>query len=53
LRFGLDGGEPRPLGEVGVHFDLSGERIRQIEAKVMAKLRHPAFNVAMRDRLSD
>jgi RNA polymerase sigma factor (sigma-70 family) len=53
LRFGLDSGEPRTLGEVGVHFELTRERIRQIEAKAMAKLRHPAFNVAMRDRLSD
>ena len=51
LRFGLDCGEPRTLEEVGVHFELTRERIRQIEAKAMAKLRHPAFNVAMRDAL--
>jgi RNA polymerase sigma factor (sigma-70 family) len=53
LRFGLDCGESRTLEEVGVHFDLTRERIRQIEAKAMAKLRHPAFNVAMRDQLAD
>ena len=53
LRFGLDCGEPRTLEEVGVHFDLTRERIRQIEARAMAKLRHPAFNVAMRDQLAD
>jgi RNA polymerase sigma factor (sigma-70 family) len=53
LRFGLDRGESRTLEEVGVHFELTRERIRQIEAKAMAKLRHPAFNVAMRDRLLD
>jgi RNA polymerase sigma factor (sigma-70 family) len=53
LRFGLDCGESRTLEEVGLHFDLTRERIRQIEAKAMAKLRHPAFNVAMRDQLAD
>jgi RNA polymerase sigma factor (sigma-70 family) len=53
LRFGLDGREPRTLGEVGAHFELSRERIRQIAGGAMAKLRHPGFNVAMRDRLSN
>ena len=41
LRYGLDRGEPRTLEEVGEHFDLTRERIRQIEAKAMSKLRHP------------
>ena len=41
LRFGLDRGEPRTLEEVGVLFGLTRERIRQIEARAMAKLRHP------------
>ena len=42
LRFGLDRGEPRTLEEVGEHFDLTRERIRQIENRAMAKLRHPS-----------
>ena len=42
LRFGLDRGEPRTLDEVGKYFDLTRERIRQIEAKAMSKLRHPS-----------
>ena len=41
LRFGLDRGEPRTLDEVGAHFNLTRERIRQIEARAIAKLRHP------------
>ena len=41
LRFGLDHGEPRTLEEIGVRFGLTRERIRQIEARAMAKLRHP------------
>jgi RNA polymerase sigma factor (sigma-70 family) len=49
LRFGLDRGEPRTLEEVGEHFQLTRERIRQIEAKAMAKLRHPAFNINLRE----
>jgi RNA polymerase sigma factor (sigma-70 family) len=43
LRFGLDRGEPRTLEEVGEHFDLTRERIRQIEARAMSKLRHPTY----------
>lgn len=42
LRFGLDRGEPQTLEEVGAHFNLTRERIRQIEAQAMSKLRHPA-----------
>jgi RNA polymerase sigma factor (sigma-70 family) len=44
LRFGLDRGEPRTLEEVGQHFNLTQERIRQLQARAMSKLRHPAFN---------
>ena len=51
LRFGLDRGEPRTLEEVGEHFDLTRERIRQIEAKAMSKLRHPSVNIGARDLL--
>ena len=42
LRFGLDRGEPRTLDEVGAHFNLTRERIRQIESRAMSKLRHPS-----------
>jgi RNA polymerase sigma factor (sigma-70 family) len=42
LRYGLDRGEPRTLQEIGEHLHVSRERIRQIEAKAMSKLRHPA-----------
>ena len=42
LRFGLDSGHPRTLDEVGQAFDVTRERVRQIEAKALAKLRHPA-----------
>jgi RNA polymerase sigma factor (sigma-70 family) len=41
LRFGLDRGEPRTLDQVGEHFNLTRERIRQIEAQALCKLRHP------------
>ncbi|NIA24554.1 MAG: sigma-70 family RNA polymerase sigma factor [Gammaproteobacteria bacterium] len=42
MRYGLEDGTPRTLDEVGKRFDLTRERIRQIEAKALAKLRHPA-----------
>ena len=42
LRFGLDDGRTRTLEEVGVQFDVTRERIRQIEAKALRKLRHPS-----------
>ena len=40
LRYGLDDGQPRTLDQIGKHFSLSRERVRQIEREVMAKLRH-------------
>ncbi|MDQ3575206.1 MAG: sigma-70 family RNA polymerase sigma factor [Actinomycetota bacterium] len=46
LRYGLDGGEPRTLEDVGEQLSLTRERIRQIEAKAMSKLRHPSTEVA-------
>jgi len=51
LRFGLDRGELRTLEEVGQHFHLTRERIRQIEAKAMSKLRHPSVDNGARDLL--
>jgi RNA polymerase sigma factor (sigma-70 family) len=42
LRYGLDGTSPRTLSDVGKHFDLTRERIRQIEGRALAKLRHPS-----------
>ncbi len=45
LRFGIDRGSPRTLEEVGLCFGLTRERIRQIQAKAMAKLRHPTAGI--------
>jgi RNA polymerase primary sigma factor len=42
MRYGLDEGVPRTLEEVGAHFKVTRERIRQLETKALAKLRHPA-----------
>ncbi|HSR44226.1 MAG TPA: RNA polymerase sigma factor RpoD [Acidimicrobiia bacterium] len=42
MRYGLDEGAPRTLEEVGGHFEVTRERIRQLETKALAKLRHPA-----------
>ena len=51
LRFGLDGGGERTLEEVAEHFGLTRERIRQIEARAMSKLRHPSADVGARELL--
>ncbi len=53
LRFGLSGGEARTLEQVGEHFALTRERIRQIECKALSKLRHPAFAGSGRELLDD
>src|SRR6266851_1335872 len=52
LRFGLLPGEPRTLEEVGREFALTRERIRQIEAKALSKLRHPSSPGKLRDMVS-
>ncbi len=49
LRFGLEDGRPRTLEEVGKAFDITRERIRQIEAKALRKLRHPSRSKKLRD----
>jgi RNA polymerase primary sigma factor len=53
LRFGLDDGEMRTLEEVGREFGVTRERIRQIESKTLAKLRHPMHSGHLRDYLED
>ena len=53
MRFGLDGGQPRTLEEVGRHFGVTRERVRQIEARTMAKLRHPHRSQKLRDYLDE
>ena len=51
LRFGLDDGRPRTLEEVGKEFHVTRERIRQIEAKALRKLRHPSRSRKLKDYL--
>ena len=51
LRFGLDGDQPQTLEEVGKQFGVTRERIRQIEAKTLAKLRHPQRRQQLEDYL--
>ena len=52
LRFGLDDGRARTLEEVGKEFNVTRERIRQIEAKALRKLRHPSRSKKLKDYLN-
>ena len=52
MRYGLDRGEPRTLEEVGAQFQLTRERIRQIEARAISKLRHPSIELDARSLLA-
>ena len=51
LRFGLDDGKTRTLEDVGKEFNVTRERIRQIEAKALRKLRHPSRSKRLKDFL--
>ena len=51
LRFGLEDGRARTLEEVGKEFNVTRERIRQIEAKALRKLRHPSRSRKLKDYL--
>ena len=51
LRYGIDDGKPRTLEEVGKEFNVTRERIRQIEAKALRKLRHPSRSKRLKDFL--
>jgi len=51
LRFGLEDGRSRTLEEVGQEFNVTRERIRQIEAKALRKLRHPSRSRKLKDYL--
>ncbi len=53
LRFGLQDGRPRTLEEVGKQFQITRERIRQIEAKALRKLRHPSRSKTLKDYLAN
>ena len=52
LRFGIEDGRTRTLEEVGREFNVTRERIRQIEAKALRKLRHPSRSKKLRDFIS-
>lgn len=53
FRFGLDSGQPRTLEQVGQELGVTRERVRQIEAKSLSKLRHPKSNNRLRDFLEE
>ena len=53
FRFGLEDGHPRTLEEVGREFGVTRERIRQIESKTLAKLRHPSRSGRLKDYIED
>ena len=53
LRFGLKDGHPRTLEEVGREFGVTRERMRQIESKTLATLRHPRRSSTLKDYLED
>ena len=53
FRFGLEDGHPRTLEEVGREFGVTRERIRQIESKTLAKLRHPSRSARLKDYVGD
>jgi len=52
MRFGLTDGKAHTLEEVGREFDVTRERIRQIESKALRKLRHPSRSKKLRDFLN-
>ena len=51
MRFGLDGTDPLTLEQVGKHFGVTRERVRQIEARTMSKLKHPNRSERLRSYL--
>ena len=51
LRFGIDGGQPMTLEDIGARFGITRERVRQIEQKAMRKLRHPSRRNQLQDYL--
>ena len=53
LRFGLEDGRARTLEELGKEFNVTRERVRQIEAKALRKLRHPSRAKRLRDYLDE